>query len=150
MSIIASPANTLNSVVRFATFSQTISFTGDASEVITSANCVKNFVDANVVIANGTSTVTISGKHTTAFQNDEVRYVEKGSSDILQTPTIVYNFSDVPPDKDLFQVNQDPSEGVTRTYTVVVTHSAGSNTFTFSQFVDNDVTAGYNFLQEYY
>lgn len=150
MGIIASPADTLNSVVRFQTFSQTITFSADALEVITSAKCVKNFVDADVLVANGISTVTISGKHTTAFENDEVKYVEKGSSDKLQAPTIVDNFSDVPSNKDIFEVNQDPSEGVTRTYTVVVTHSMGSNTFTFSQFVDNDVTAGYNFLRSYY
>lgn len=150
MSIIASPATTLNSVVRYETFSQTITFSADALEVIISANCVKNFTDSEVIVANGVFSVTISGKHTTAFGQDEIKYVDKGSSDLLQTPTVKTKFDEVPPDKDLFEVNQDPSEGITRTYTVVVTHSAGSNTFTFSQFVDNDVTVGYNFLQDYY
>ena len=150
MSIIASPSSVLNPVVRNETFSQTITFTADALEVITSANCVKNFVDSSVVVANGVFTVVINGKHDTAFNSDEIKYVEKGSSDILQEPTILNNVSLVPPDKDLYEFNQDPSEGKIRTYTVTVTHSAGSNVFTFSQFVDNDVTLGYNFLQDYF
>ncbi len=150
MPIIASPASVLTSVKRYQTFTETITFSADAGEVISSANCVKGFVDSEVLVTNGVSTVVISGKHTTAFGQDEVKYVEKGSSDKLQTPSVVYKFSDVPANKDLFEVNQDPSEGITRTYTVNVTHSAGSNTFVFSQFVDNDVSAGYNFLQDYY
>ena len=48
MSIIANPLSALTSVIRSGTFSQTISFTGDASETISSANGVKNFTDANV------------------------------------------------------------------------------------------------------
>lgn len=150
MSIIANPLSELTSVIRSGTFSQTISFTGDASETISSANGVKNFTDANVFVSNSTSSVTISGNHTTAFTQDEIKYVDKGSSDLLQTPTVITRFDQVPLNKDLFQVNQDPSSGITRTYTVVVTHSLGVNTFTFSQVVNNDVTTGYNFLQEYY
>lgn len=150
MSIIAYPSVDLTPVVRNENFSQTITFTADALEVISSANCVKNFVDSSITVANGVSTVVISGEHTTAFLADEVKFVEKGSSDLLQEPSVLNNFADVPADKDLFEVNQDPSEGKTRTYTVTVTHSAGSNTFVFSQFVDNDVTVGYNFLRNYF
>lgn len=163
MTITSSPESVLPAVVRFETFNTTITFsassegidpeTGDPIVIegtVFSANCVKNFVDEEILVANGVSSVTISGKHTTAFALDEVKYVEKGSSDKLQIPSIVYNFIDVPPDKDLFEVNQDPADGVTRTYTVDVSTSVGAQTFVFSQFVDNDVTVGYNFLQDYY
>lgn len=154
MTITSTPSTSLPSVVRYENFNVVVTFAGTDMQgnpaIISSANCVKNFVDSEVLVANGISSVTISGRHTTAFANDEVKYVEKGSSDILQTPVIVDNFFEVPPDKDLFEVNQDPSPGVTRTYTFYVTSNIGSEEITLSQFVDNDVTAGYNFLTGYY
>lgn len=150
MTINSSPVSSLSSVVRYETFSETISFSGDALEIFLSANGVKNFVDGNVYVTNGVSSVTISGKHVTGFAQDEVKYVEKGSSDRLQTPTVVYNIADTPPNKDVYEVNQDPTEGITRTYTVTVVYDTGSQEFTFSQYVRNDVTVGYNFLKDYY
>jgi hypothetical protein len=149
MTISISPS-TLPTVKRYETFSSTITASANASEVITSVTCVKNFTDSNVVIANGTTSVTISGKHTTAFQNDEAKYVEKGSSDLLQTPTVVYSFSDVPPNKDLYEANQDPGPAVTRTYDVTVNYFIGSETFVVSQVVENDETVAYNFLRNYF
>jgi len=163
VTINSTPVSTLPAVSRFANFSTTITFTASSEGVdpvtfepitiagsVFSANCVKNFVDNEILIANGSSSVTISGRHTTAFASDEVKYVERGSSDILQTPVIVYNFVDVPPDKDIYEANQDPSNGVTRTYTVEVNSSEGPATFTFTQMVLNDVTVAYNFLRDYY
>jgi hypothetical protein len=150
LTITASPASVLSSVIRDQTFSRTITFSATAGETIFSANCVKNFVDSNVTIANGVSSVVISGKHITAFDADEIKYVDKGSSDRLQTPVVSNKFADVPANKDLFEVNQDPSASKTRTYTVTVVHSAGVNTFNFSQLITNGVTVGYNFLKDYY
>lgn len=151
MTISSSPANTLPEVDRYQYFSTTISFSSsDANVSITSAKCVKNFVDANVVVSNGTSSVTISGAHWTGFNSDEVKYVEKGSSDLLQTPTVLNSIGNTPPNKDVYEVNQDPTEGITRTYTVTVTYTGGSSNFNYSQYVRNDVTVGYNFLRNYY
>lgn len=163
MTITASPESVLPSVSRFNTFSTTITFTDTVTTVdpvtnvsttvtgtILSANCVKNFIDSDVVVANGTSSVTISGIHKTAFSADEVRYVEKGSSDLLQTPTILYNISDVPPNKDLYYLSQDPADFVIRTYTVNVISTLGSANLEFTQTVINDVTIAYNFLRNYF
>lgn len=167
MTITATPASVLPSVSRFANFSTTITFSDSTTTVnpttgvsttvtgtIVSANCVKNFVDANIVVANGdinnSMTVTISGIHKTAFSADEIRYVEKGSSDLLQTPTILYNISDVPPNKDLYYMDQDPADFVVRTYTVDVVSTLSSATLIFTQTVINDVTVGYNFLRNYF
>ena len=101
-------------------------------------------------VANGTTSVTIYGEHHTGFPGDTVKYVEKGSSDLLQTPTIIYNIGDTPPNKDVYEVNQDPTPGITRTYTVTVNYTTGSTKFDFSQYVRNDVTVAYHFLQDYY
>lgn len=151
MTITSNPANTLPSVIRYEDFSVTISYSSsDANVTITSAKCVKNFVDANVYVANGTNSVTISHQHWTGFQQDEVKYVEKGSSDLLQVPTILNNIGDTPPNKDVYEVNQDPTEGIYRTYTVTVNYTGGSQQFDYSQYVRNDVTVGYNFLRNYY
>ena len=151
MTISADPANTLPSVVRYENFNTVITFSSsDANDVISSCRGVKNFTDSNVIVANGATTVTISGQHRTGFGADSVKYVEKGSSDLLQTPTIIYDIGSTPPNKDVFEVNQDTTPGITRTYTVTVTHTLGSSVFNFSQFVRNDVTVAYNFLQDYY
>ena len=149
MTVTASPL-ILTTVERYQTFTSTVSLTADAGEIITSVSCVKNFTDPEINVTNGTSSIVISGKHTTAFDGDEVIYVEKGSSDKIQTPSVVTNFSTVPENKDLIEVNQDPSESKTRTYTATVNHSAGSNTFIITQTVDNDITSAKNFLEDYY
>lgn len=151
MTISASPASVLPSVIRYENFSTTITFSSsDANDVITSCKCVKNFSDNNVIVANGTTSVTISGQHRTGFPSDVVKYVEKGSSDKLQTPTIIYDIGSTPKNKDVYEVNQDPTPGITRTYTVTVNHTLGSDQFNFSQYVRNDVTVAYHFLQDYY
>lgn len=163
MTITASPSSVLPSVSRFNTFSATVTFTDTSTTVdpltgisttitgtILSANCIKNFTDSDVLVANGVSSVTINGIHKTAFSADEVRYVEKGSSDKLQIPTIVYNISDVPPNKDLYYMNQDPADYVIRTYTVNVVSTLNSASLTVTQTVVNDVTVGYNFLRNYF
>lgn len=148
MTITVSPL-ILPTVERYQTFSTTISLAVDVG-IITSVVFDKNFVDSEIAISNSTSSLTISGKHTTAFNGDEVIYVEKGSSDKLQTPSVVTNFSSVPLNKDVIEVNQDPSESKTRTYTAIINHTGGSNTFTLTQTIDNDVTSAKNFLEDYY
>lgn len=149
MTVTASPL-ILVTVDRYQPFSATISLIASAGEIITSVNFFKNFSDPEVILSNSTSTLTVSGRHTTAFDVDEIIYVEKGSSDKLQTPNTQNSFSDVPPNKDLIEVNQDSSDNNTRTYTAIVSHSGGSNTFIFTQTVRNDVTSAMNFLKDYY
>lgn len=148
MTVTVSPL-ILPTVERYQTFSSTISLSVDVG-VITSVTFDKDFVDPEITISNSTSTLTVSGKHTTAFEGDEVIYVTKGSSDKIETPSIVTNFASVPADKDLIEVNQDPSESKTRTYTAIINHSGGSNTFILTQTVDNDVSSAKNFLEDYY
>lgn len=147
MTVTASPL-TLTTVERYQTFSDTITLSS-TGEIITSVNFVKNFTDPEILLTNSTSTLTVSGKHTTAFNSDEVIFVEKGSSDKIETPSVANSFSTVPPKKDLIEINQDPSESKTRTYTATVIHSNGTSIFTFTQTVDNDVTSAMNFIEEY-
>jgi hypothetical protein len=160
LTIIASPiANTLNGVDRFSNFSETITFTANASENIFSSNCTKNFVDSNVIVTNGVSSITISGYHNTAFSIGEVfyeiKYVEKGSSDLLETPTVLTNnvrppFSDIPDNKDVISVGQDQTEPKIRTYYANVTSNVGVTSFTFFQRINNDTTSANNFFGGYH
>ena len=149
MTVTASPL-VLVTVERYQPFSATITLTASAGEIITSVNFFKNFSDPDIILSNSIPILSVTGKHTTAFGSDEVIYVERGSSDRLQTPTTQNNYSSVPPDKDLIEVNQDDSTNKIRTYTAIVTHSGGSNTFIFTQTVKNDVTSAMNFLKDYY
>jgi len=149
LTVTASPL-VLVTVDRYETFSDTITISASAGEIITSVTFSKNFTDSEVLLTNSTSVLTVTGRHTTAFAGDEIIYVEKGSSDKLQTPSTQNNFSSVPPNKDLVEENQDDSDNKVRTYTAIVYHSAGSNTFTFTQTVNNDVTSAMNFLKSYY
>ena len=148
MTVTVSPL-TLPTVERFQTFSTTISVSVDVG-TITSVEFDKDFIDPEITVSNSTSTLTVSGKHTTAFDGDEIIYVEKGSSDKLQTPSVVTSLANVPANKDLISVSQDPSEIKTRTYTANVNHTGGSETFTITQIVDNDVTSAKIFLEDYY
>lgn len=167
MTITSTPAAQIPSVSRFDTFSTTISFTDTVTSTdpvtglpvtttgtILSANCAKNFTDADILISNGTiensMTVTISGIHKTAFLNDELRYVEKGSSDKLQTPTIVYNILDMPPNKDLYYLSQDDTYSVTRSYTIRVVSTLNSANLEFTQVIFNNHEVASNFIRNYF
>jgi hypothetical protein len=149
LTVTASPL-VLVTVERYEPFSATITLSASAGEIITSVNFFKNFSDPDIILSNSIPILSVTGKHTTAFEEDEIIYVEKRSSDRLQTPNVQNSFTTVPPNKDLIEVNQDPSEGVIRTYTAIVNHSGGSNTFIFTQTVDNDIDTAMNFLKDYY
>jgi len=122
-------------------------------EVITSVEITEVIPDSNVVITNGVTSSTVSGKNTNQFL-DQFTFVEKGSSDLLETPTTVDSVDDLPPEKDFFSLNQDSRLSVMKEYTVTVTYETFGMPDTLSQTltqeVMNDYEAVRSFVQNYY
>jgi hypothetical protein len=140
--------STLSDVTRDTTFTQTISATGDGvpiAETINSVVISGTGVDSGITI-NG---ATISGQYNAAF-NEQVHYVTKGSSDLLETPTIVSGTGNVPPNKDIIKFVTDNSSFKTKSYTVTVTYNTNqTETFTVSQKVNNDMNGFVRWLTGY-
>ena len=146
MAITLTPQQ-LTDVTRDTTFSQTISATGNMSETIDSISISGTNIDPGITLTGA----TISGQYISQF-NDDVYYVTKGSSDLLETPTVVTGTGNVPVNKDLIKFDTDATNFITKTYSVTVTYteaappigdgSTGSETLSITQQVDND-TDGY-------
>lgn len=98
-------------------FRQTISPTCTEGEVIESISINGNNVDLGVIC----SEAVIEGEYTSQF-NEEVHYVSKGSSDLLETPTVVTGIENVPPNKDIIKFTTDTTISVEKTYEVIVTY----------------------------
>jgi len=64
-------------------------------------------------------TIRIQGTYFDPF-DDIFTYVDKGSSDKLETPTTVVGVSNLPPNKDFFDLNQDDRQVETIFYDVFV------------------------------
>jgi hypothetical protein len=82
---------------------------------------------------------------------DLFTYVERGSSNLLETPTTVRGTSKLPPDKDFYNLNQDTRDRITRTYTITVTYDGGATEdFTVTHDIVNTLEAIRSFVASYY
>jgi hypothetical protein len=77
--------------------------------------------DNGIKITPGTDSVTISGKHTSTF-NDIFTFVSKGQSDKTETPKIVAGRNLLPDDANLFDLDQDRAGEKIREFKVIVTY----------------------------
>ena len=85
-------------------------------------------------ITSGTNSVSISGTFNDPF-SDSFTYVEKGGTDLVDTPTTVVGVSNMPANKDFYFLDQDQRWYVLVTFTIQVVEIApspytGSNTVT--------------------
>lgn len=142
MAITISPEE--STVNRDSDFSLTISASGDAEELIESVTVSKNF-DDDVVTIDG---ATVSGQHTTAFE-DVLKYVSKGSSDKIESPTTVIGTGNMPENKDLFSFICDTAKSITRTYSVTVVHDQGTDVLTHTVTVNNDLDGYVTWITNY-
>ena len=91
---------------------------------------------STLTITPGTSSVSISGTFNDPF-SDSFTYVEKGGTDLVDTPTTVIGVSNVPPNKDFYFLDQDQRWYVLVTFTIQVveteplTYGGATNTATF-------------------
>lgn len=117
------------------------------SETITSvtATLVGSPEESEIVITPGITSVTISGKHLNTF-TDVFTYVSRGESDKTETPTVVIGRGNVPPVKNLYDLNQDRRQFETRTFNIVIN---GSQTIPVTQVVQNPLELMRLFMANY-
>ena len=103
--------------------SDSISASGSLSESITNVTATYNAPPAepNLVITPGTTTVTFGGSVADPF-SDTFKYVDAGRTDLEDTPTTHTGVDTMPQEKIMYDLNQDMTPFVTRTFTVVVTY----------------------------
>ena len=111
---------------------------------------------STLTITPGTSSVSISGTFNDPF-SDSFTYVEKGGTDLEDTPTTVVGVSNMPAGKDFYFLDQDTRWYVIVTFTIEVVETApspytGSNTATFypTLRVENSWEGIRSFVDTYY
>ena len=78
----------------------------------------------DLVITPGSTSVSITGSIEDPFL-DVFKYVEQGQSDKTSTPVTVERLVNMPPDKVMFDLQQDGTSYVTETFTVTVQWESG-------------------------
>ena len=113
-------------------------------------------LSSTLTITPGTSSVSISGTFNDPF-SDSFTYVDKGGTNLVDTPTIVIGVSNVPPNKDFYFLDQDTRWYVIVTFTIEVVETApspstDSNTVTRTATlrVENEWEGIRSFVDTYY
>jgi len=110
---------------------------------------------SSLTITPGTTSVNISGTFDDPF-SDSFTYVDKGGTNLVDTPTTVIGVSNVPPNKEFYLLDQDTRNYVIVTFTiqVVVTTTIGGATSTVTQTatlqVNNEWEGIRSFVDTYY
>ena len=112
----------------------------------------------DLVITPGSTSVSITGSIEDPFV-DEFKYVEQGESDKTSTPVTVERLVNMPPDKVMFDLQQDGTSYVTETFTVTVQWESGPAgnltaqtpaTFTLELKIYNEWEGIRSFISNYY
>ena len=103
-----------------------ITASGDAGEVFESVTASLNINEPNIRIIPSVNSVAILGTYIDPFE-DKFKYVNKGSSDKIETPTIVTGVANMPKNKEMYELQQDTRAESIKTYTVVVSSDLGNN-----------------------
>ena len=161
------PDYTLNHTVSASTNTQT----AEQNWSVTSTNCTavtySYYNNTNTVVGGGTdltstltitpgtTSVNISGTFNDPF-SDSFTYVDKGGTNLVDTPTTVVGVSNVPANKEFYLLDQDTRNYVIVTFTieVVVTTTIGGATSTVTQTatlqVNNEWEGIRSFVDTYY
>ena len=110
---------------------------------------------STLTITPGTTSVNISGTFDDPF-SDSFTYVDKGGTNLVDTPTTVIGVSNVPANKEYYLLDQDTRNYVIVTFTiqVVVTTTIGGATSTVTKTatlqVNNEWEGIRSFVDTYY
>ncbi len=160
ISIVVSPAGDTPTEIQSTTRSvrevnATITASGDEMEsnIIVSASST-GVSEPGITITSGPILATIVGKFADPFL-DTFKYVSKGSSNKIETPTTVVGVQNMPPKKELFDLNQDTRLSKLKTYQITVNYDdeflvPGTETFTVTQKILNDLESIRSFIDTYY
>jgi len=152
ISIVVSPGSPteISSTTRtLKTVNATITATGDAGEIIQSVLIELEENEPGVTILNGITSSSINGTYIDPFE-DSFTYVERGSSNLIETPKTVIGTENLPPKKDYFILSQDTREESIRHYNVTVISSGGSNSFEVTHSIYNELEGIRSFVDNYY
>ena len=120
----------------------------DGSDTITNVTASVAGSQPDLVITSGTTSVNIGGTLTDPF-NDQFTYVEKGTT-YPKTPVTVTKVSNMPPDKLMYNLEQDNTTPYTETFTITVTADTGTTTFTLELKINNAYEGIRSFISNYY
>jgi len=127
-----------------------INVTPGTGEIIDSVGAIIDTDEPSVLITPGQTSVSIVGSYRDPFK-DILTYVEKGSSNVLETPVVVEGIANLPPNKDFYDLKQDQSQQSVRTYTITVNLKSGSpQTFTLTHKILNDLDSMQSFIASYF
>lgn len=127
----------------------TITAIADFGEIISSVTAISLQNETDIQITSDISSVTIVGKYVDPF-SDKFTYVNKGSSDKLQSPTTVIGAVNLPLDKDLFKLQQDTREYTINSYMITVVSDLGTENFTVTHKILNEWDGIKTLIDEYY
>jgi hypothetical protein len=141
---------TITDTVRPGTVNVTIEAIGDLAEIITSVSATIDANEPSIRITPGVTSVSIVGSYKDAFE-DLLTYIERGSSNLIEIPKVANGISNLPPNKDFYQLDQDQRGFVRRTYTVTVNFQTGDpETFTLTHDILNSLDGITSFVSSYY
>ena len=150
---IEDPSN----IVRNTTFTRTITPEVDEDEVITSITCIDaGTQDSGITISTTSSSITISGSYEDAFDQDEIKSLPDGESDLTTTPTTSKTFASVPSGHFVFSAIQDNRPTITKTYTATIEYEDDLGvaqtpiTINFNHVIDTDTVTFAAKLKELY
>jgi hypothetical protein len=159
MSVTISPTK-LPDVFPDTFFTQTITASGSNGSIsITNTDIIAVSSNTAVIkLANGITSCTANGSYVSPF-NNIFSYVFRNRSNILQRTLTANGSSRLPAAQEMFNLNQDMTQKVTKEYRVIVrfTNSANalntfSNTITFD--VNQDVLNNFDrvttFVENYH
>ena len=144
------------------TMNQTVSASATATAPnvanVTNVTATVAGTQPDLVITPGSTSVSITGSIEDPFI-DEFKYVEQGESDKSSTPVTVQRLVNMPPDKVMFDLNQDNTSYTTETFTVTVQWESGPAgnltaqapaTFTLELKIYNEWEGIRSFISNYY
>ncbi len=102
-----------------------------------------------LTITPGTTSVTITGTFDDPF-SDIFTYVSKGSTNNVETPTVVIGVSNMVPNKEYYDLNQDTRSHVILTFVIVVTVDGTDETLNATLQVNNEWEGIRSFVDTYY
>lgn len=121
----------------------------DISETIETVSATLEQSEPGVTITNGVSSVSITGKYIDPF-DDVFTYVEKGSSDLIETPKVVVSVRNMPPNKEFYNLDQDTRAESIRNYTVRIKTNMSTYTFSVTHTIYNEWEGIRSFVADYY
>lgn len=109
----------LTTVLRDTHFTETVNVTTDDHETIIDSWTVSEDVNDSGISVSGT---TVTGQYKNQF-NEQIHYITKGSSDLIETPNVITNINFMPHYKDIIKFGTDGRANVTATYSVDVEYT---------------------------